>query len=390
MNIQNADTTTLKGVVIPEAFKQPEWVQETFEKFKSKIKEDYSKNNSINNALVRKYINELILDNKIKPAYPLNKKNIGKLLQKMYQVFDDAEFQWRYQLLYEAGFFLSTFVANSFTPAALELPSEFRKKKMEIIKEYKKREEEAKNDNDREKNKMWVDKAFKKLTSEVLEYFRAHRDIYPIVDSFDSKAKGDENDLRKLLVAVGLSINAKGEINDVIVNSHSDSLTPTQFFNYTSQAIVSQYKKSSETAKPGYLIRQLNTIASGVKLSKLKDCGTSGRLRVKILNKDMLESMEGKLYEGGVILASSTDLIGRTIKLRSALYCRAEDGICHACYNPDFIERMHLETNAGIGLLASTAQASLLTSMTLKASHTGVNLNKTEIDLTNDIFEFSE
>jgi len=390
MNLINADTTTLKGVVIPEAFKQPDWVRQTLDKFKGKIKEDYNKEGFLNNGLVRNLINTLILDGKIKAPYPLNKKNMSKLLTEMYKIFDDAEFQWRYMLVYEVGFFLSTFVSVSFTPEILVLPKEFQKKKALIIDEYKKREEQAQSDIDKEKNIIWVDKAFKKLTSEVLEYFRAHRDKYPIIDSFDSAAKGDENDLRKLLVAVGLSINGKGEINDVIENSHAEALTPTQFFNYTSQAIVSQYKKSAETAKPGYLIRQLNTVASGVKLSKSFDCGTDKRLSIKIINKDMLKSMSGKLYNGGVISKEDTGLVGKTIKMRSPLYCKAKDGICHNCYNPSFIEKMNLEANAGIGLLASTAQANLLTSITLKSAHKGLSINKEEVNLTNDIFTYSE
>jgi len=390
MSLQNADTTQIKNVVIPSAFKQPEWVNETYTNFEKEIKEDFKKNNLMNPALVRKLLKLYILDNKISPAYPLNKSNISKLLQKMYDIFGDEEFQWRYYLLYRAGFFLSTFTANSFTPESLELPPQFKKERQAILEEYQKRINESKNENEKEKVIYWVDNAFKKLSKKVLEYFRENRDKYPIVDSLDSKAKGDENDLRKLLIAIGLSINAKGEINDVIGRSGAEGLTPTQFFNYTSQAIVSQYKKSRETSAPGYLIRQLNTIMTGVKLSKTIDCKTTGRLTVKILNKDMLKSMEGKIHTGGIITPNDTHLIGKNVKLRSALYCKATDGICNTCYNPAFIEKMNLSSNAGIGLLASTAQAGLLTNMTLKAAHTGLSLDKEDIDLTNDIFEFSE
>jgi DNA-directed RNA polymerase subunit beta' len=389
-NIIGADITTLKGVVIPDAFKQPDWVESSFSNFEKIVKTDFNKNKVLNSALVRKAFKEYILDNKISPPYPLNKSNVGKLLEKLYNVFGDEEFQWRYMLIYRVGFFLSSLVSISFTPDSLTLPTQFKKKRLKIIDEYKKKIEDSSNQQDKEKAIMWVDKNFKSLTSEVLTYFRENREIYPIVDSIDSGAKGGNDDLRKLLVAIGLSINAKGEINDVIERSGSEGLTPTQFFNYTSQAIVSQYKKSSETAAPGYLIRQLNTIMTGVKLSKIIDCKTKGRLNVHILNKDMLKSMSGKLYDGGVISPSDTDLIGKSIKLRSSLYCKAQDGICHSCYNPAFIEKMNLTTNAGIGLLSSTAQAGLLTNMTLKAAHTGLSLDKSEIDLTNDIFEYSE
>lgn len=293
-------------------------------------------------------------------------------------------------LIYQAGFYLSTLTANSFTPDSLILPKEFKLKRSKIIKDFKVKMGEASTDQEKEKIIIWVDKAFKNLTTEILTFFRENREKYPIIDSIDSGAKGGPDDLRKLLVAIGLSINAKGEINDVIEKSHAESLAPTQFFNYTSQAIVSQYKKSRETAAPGYLIRQLNTIMVSVVLSRQVDCKTTGRLNLKILNKDMLKSLTGKLYEGGTIDVSDTDLIGKTIKLRSSLYCLAKDGVCSSCYNPNFIEKMNLHENSGIGLLASTSQAGLLTNMTLKAAHTGLSLDKTSVDLTNDLFEYSD
>jgi len=390
-NIPNADTTTLKGVVIPEIFAPPSWVEPTFEKFRSLVKTDYNKNKCLNNNLVKGAIKEIILDNKVSPPFPLDNKNIKKLLEKMYAAYGDEEFQWRYYLIYRIGFFLSTFAGVSFTPEALQLPQKFRKPRQDIIDKYESMIQEATKDVDRDAAILWVDKSFDKLTKDVLEYFRENSDQYPIIQSIDSGAKGGRDDLRKLLVAIGLSINAKGEINDVISRSGSEGLTPTQFFNYSSQAIVSQYKKSTDTAIPGYLIRQLNSIASGVNLSYMQDCGTKRYLSIKIMNKEMLQSMAGKLlHNDSAISPSDTDLIDTTVKLRSPLYCQAKDGICHKCYNPSFIEKMHLKDNTGIGLLASTAQAGMLTNLTLKAAHTGLSLDKEETNLIEDIKEFSE
>lgn len=392
MNISYADTTTLSGVVIPEAFKQPEWVEEDYKKFEEVVKESYIKNKSnIVPSEVKKALKDYILGGKISPPYPLDKKNVNKTLQKMYTSFDDEEFQWRYMMFYRAGFYLSTFTASSFTPDSLVLPDQFKKKRQKIIDEYNQKKNEAKTESQYNDAIMWVDKKFKELADEVLEYFNDHYEDYPIVDSILSKAKGSPDDLRKLLIAIGLSINAKGEINDVIDRSGAEGLTPTQFFNYTSQAIVSQYQKSRDTAIPGYLIRQLNTVTAGVTLSKTIDCQTKRYLSLKILNKEMLWALRGKIQKNGKpIEESDTDLIGKTIQIRSPLYCKAKDGICHTCYNPQFIDKMNLQYNAGIGLLASTAQAGMLTDMTLKAAHTGLSLGKKEVDLSVDIFEFSE
>ncbi len=386
-----ADTTSFKGVVIPNAFKEPSWVQETYDRFINKIKEDYRQSNSLNTALVRKLFKDVLLDGRISVSFPLNKKNVTKLMQDMYKKFDSEEFQWRYYLVYRVGFTLSTFTSISFTPESLELPGKFKPMKKKIIDDYHIKLEEAKSEADRERANIWVDKAFKKLTTEVLAYFREHRDKYPVIDLLDSGAKGSDDDFRKLLVAIGLSINARGEINDVIDRSGAEGLSPTQFFNYTSQAIVSQYRKSSETAIPGYLIRQLNTMASGVVLSKLIDCKSNQYLKVRVLDKNMLVALEGKIMKGGKeIKSDDTDLISKDVEIRSALYCKEQDGICHVCYNPGFIDRMKLMDNAGIGLLASSSLAVTLTNMTLKAAHTGLSLDRAEVDLTQDVFTYNE
>ncbi len=382
----------IKGVVIPDGFKEPAWVNETYDEFERLVREDYKKNKTINTKLVRKLIKDMLLDGRVTPLYPLGKINVNKLMQQMYDMFDNEEFQYRYYFIYRAGFFLSTYTASSFTPESLILPDEFKPRKLKILKEYDQKIEDAKNENEKEKAIIWVDKAFKALTSEVLDYFRAHN--YPVMDFLDSGAKGGDDDLRKLLVAIGLSINSKDEINDVIGRSGTEGLSPTQFFNYSSQAIVSQYKKSHETAKPGYLIRQLNTIAAGVSLSKLTDCGTTRFLSIKIINEDMLKAFEGKLRKTTTglteISRKDTELIGETVKIRSPLYCKAPDGICINCYNPAFVEKMNLHESSGIGLLASTNIANDLTSLTLKAAHAGLSLSKDPIDFTTDIFEYSE
>ncbi len=382
----------IKDVRVPAVFAEPDWVVETYNRFENLIREDFRERKTIDHALVRKLISELLLDGKVKVIYPLKDKNMKDLVTKMYDVFDNEEFQYRYYFIYRAGFFLGTFVADSFTPEALMLPDEFIAPKAKIIAEYEQKREDATTEEETERAIIWVQKQFDELAEEVMQFFRDNN--YPLADFIDSGAKGKVDDLRKMLIATGLSIDSTGKINDVIERSGSEGLTPTQFFNYSSQAIVSQYQKSHETAKPGYLIRQLNTIAAGVTLSKLTDCGTTRFLSIKIISEDMLKAFDGKLRKVGGSLMPITkkdkDLIGKTIQVRSPLYCKAEDGICVNCYNPKFVESMNLKETAGIGLLASTAQAELLTNLTLKAAHTGLSLARDEIDFTEDAIQFSE
>jgi len=234
MNIPFADTTSIPGIVIPEAFKQPAWVEETFKKFTDLIHEDYKKsNNKINHEFFRKMFVGVILQNKLTPTWPLNKKNVTKLINDLYELCDNEEFQWFYYLIYRAGFYISTKVSSSFTPESLSLPDKFRPHRQKIIEEYKQKLSEAKNDSEKEKVYIWVNAEFASLANEVLQYFRNNIDKYPVVELIDSGAKGSQSDLQRLLVAVGLSIDSKTEINDVIDKAHSDGLSQTQFFNFS-------------------------------------------------------------------------------------------------------------------------------------------------------------
>ncbi len=376
------------GIIVPDAFKEPPYVEKDFNEFKTKIRQDYNQNRVVNSQLVKKLLQEIILDNKVVVHPPLNKKGVNDILTQMYSNFEDADFQWRYLLLTRAGFFLSSFQPSSFSVDSLTLPEKFRPRKQELLDNYN-----VAKLKDPDKALIDVDKAFDVLAEDVMQYFRDHHDAYPVIDLIDSGAKGGSGDIRKLLIGVGLSINANGEVNDVITRSHTEGLTQTQFFNYSSQAMVSQYKKSVETAVPGYLIRKLNTLMAGVILADTPDCGTKKTLKMKV-TKENFSSLIGRMYLQGSTLKQvkedSLPLIGGTIKLRSPLYCKAPDGVCRTCYNPMFIDALKIPPKGKIGLLASTSQANMLTSLTLKAAHTGLSLNAEEVDLNKDIYEYSE
>ena len=219
--------------VIPEAFKQPSWVDDNLKKFKDETKIIINKKLSKKeeNDQIKKLLEKYIFGDKVKPKYPLNKGNLGKTVTTMFENIPQNEFIYRYWMLQEVGFFLSTFKPSGFAPEALSLPDKFKKKKDELLKEYQGKVKEF----GKENAIAWIDKEFDKLTDEVIDYWESEG--INIVDMIRSKARGGPSDIRKMLVAVGLSINTAGEINDVIMTAQIDGLEQTQFFNYSSQAI---------------------------------------------------------------------------------------------------------------------------------------------------------
>ena len=339
------------------------------------------------NQIFKNLLEKELLKGKIKPEYPLNKKNIARLVSKMWDTFDAKEFVWRYYILARIGFFLSTLKPSGFTIESLELPQEFIDKKRKLLEEY---QERVKRDGVM-KAIAWIDKEFNKLTDEIIKYWE--KQGIEIANLINSGARGSKADIRKMLVAVGLSINSAGEINDIILDPQIEGLKQTQFFHYTSQAIQALYSKSTETAVPGYLARKISTITEPIVLSKDKDCKSNKYLEVYVFDEDVLEALDGRVMNTGKIIDAEKDknLIHKKIKIRSPLYCKSVDGICATCWNPKMVKKLNLKPGARIGLLATTSLgADALVNLTLKKSHVGVSLNLKEVDLNKDIMIYAE
>ena len=377
-------------LIYPKHCLEPQEITQRLELFEKDLKtltDMYEKNSTTKNAKnilfdnIQDSLEKHILPDNVKLTGKLNKSGIGKLVDLYDKALNDIDFMWNIHLLMRAGFILSSIFPVSFQPEALIIPDEFLSLKDEAIKKYN-QSEKAMPDAIKFQDEMT------KVAEKVKTYFEEN-DIN-VVDMMNSKAKGNVSHIQSLLLSVGLSIDSFGKINDVIDRSHSEGMTQTQFFNNSSQAIQALYAKSSETAKPGYLGRMLSAIGSNIKLSTIKDCSTEKLLTIKIKTIEVLQSLIGRQYRtskfGGLkTVHKESDLVGKTIHLRSALYCTAKDGICNTCYNQMYIDKMQLTAGANIGLLASTGLTEDLVSLTLKKSHVGVTLDQEELDLEKEL-----
>ncbi len=381
--------------VYPDHCLVPKWVDVKLDSFHKSLKviTDNYQNSKASEKIkmshlqdeIKESLEKNILHPDIRITKVLNKKAIGTLLSKMDEKIPGTDFMWWYYLLMQSGFILSSILPTSFAPEALTLPDKFIKNKNAIVKTYN----ESKKENT---DAIEFQNAISKLANDVKDYMEEQG--VSIIDMMNSGAKGNASHIQSLLLSVGLSINSFGEINDVIDTSHLEGMTQTQFFNNSSQAIQALYAKSSETAKPGYLSRKLSTVANNIKLSSTVDCRTSRFLEIKIEDIEVLKSLVGRKYKntglGNAVqpllnIHTTSDLVGKVIKLRSPLYCKSTDGICAVCYGQDFVKRMEFKPGDNIGLVASTLLSEILVSLTLKKSHVGVGLDQEKLDLKKEL-----
>lgn len=140
------------------------------------------------------------------------------------------------------------------------------------------------------------------------------------------------------------------------------------------------------TGDSGYFARQLSLLNMDVYLNKDDhyNCRTKHYLKYKIDDEESLKRIEGRYYKTKkgspwfrIVKHNDTDLIGKTIYMRSPITCASKTGICHMCYG----ELSKLNQDIHIGIFASTHISSRFTQNILSSKHTLMTKsNKIEMD----------
>ena len=235
---------------------------------------------------------------------------------------------------------------------------------------------------------------YKEISKEVFQYMLDMDNAFGLF--LESKANGSLEHIQELLVGVGLAMNSKGEIIDTVTNCLVEGVTQTQYFSKGSTGIVALYAKSSETAKPGYLGKKLSNICEKVKLAEDIDCGTKKLLSISTINPNFLKSFIGQYFseknnaDRSQLKEFTKDdinkYVNKTIYFRSPLYCKSQGhNICQTCYNQEFIRNHSLKKGDNIGLFTSTGLTGSLVNLTLKKSHTGINIKNEKVNFLKDL-----
>ena len=369
--------------------KFPEDIKERYNTFKKELydfsrslgtseiknKEDYDKIVSL--------LNKYIVAPGFKITKRLSKPVLSEFIKAYSEKLSDYDFVWFKWLLMNAGFLLSTVLTDSLDENSLILPDEFVVKRKTITKEF-----EENKDNPHAKFKYV--KEIEALAKEVLDWFIKEENA--LGNFINSKTNGNLTHVQEILLGIGLTLNTKGEITDVVTRSLVEGLNQTDYFSNSSQAIAALYAKSSETAKPGYLGKKASNIAEKLKFRDI-DCGTKGRLLINTKNKDFLKSFCGlnfsttKAGQTKEFLQSDVNNhLNQDLYFRTTYHCRANGNyVCRGCYDQDYMRKHKIKDNDNVGLLSSTGMLGSLINLTLKKSHTGISLNLEEVDLTKDL-----
>jgi DNA-directed RNA polymerase subunit beta' len=276
--------------------------------------------------------------------------------------------------------------------------------KEQILGEYEKKVEGVHGQYDRglitedERHETIVN-IWTEATDTVADAMQANLDeLNPVFMMANSGARGSFKQIRQLAGMRGLMANPKGEIIERPIKANfMEGLSVLEYFISTHGARKGLADTALRTADSGYLTRRLVDVSQDV-IVREEDCGTDewvelpirtseglnksllGRLVAETVYKPLASGKPGKtaLAEAGMIVTAA--LLGEleqelgseiTVPVRSVLKCRAETGVCQACYGVFLATGEMCEIGDAIGIVAAQSIGEPGTQLTMRTFHTG-------------------
>ena len=211
-----------------------------------------------------------------------------------------------------------------------------------------------------------------------------------------SGARGSAAQIKQLAGMRGLMAKPSGEIIETpIKSSFKDGLNVLEYFNSTHGARKGLADTALKTANSGYLTRRLVDVAQDCIVTE-EDCGTENGfiMRAVIEGGDIIEPLAERilgrttasdildardnsviLNKGVIISEDDIEKIEQAgidqVKVRSALTCETQPGICAACYGRDLARGTPVNIGEAVGVIAAQSIGEPGTQLTMRTFHIG-------------------
>ena len=218
----------------------------------------------------------------------------------------------------------------------------------------------------------------------------------PIYMMANSGARGSNAQIKQLAGMRGLVQNTVGRTIEIPIKTNfREGLTVLEYFISSRGARKGLADTALRTADSGYLTRRLVDVSQDV-IVREKDCGTKdGIMASEIVRAGTVVSTFSEVIHGrfpsddikdpktGEVLFTrdhmlknrdSAVLIARgihSIKVRTAMDCESESGICAMCYGINLATGTRVSIGEAVGVIAAQSIGEPGTQLTMRTFHTG-------------------
>ncbi|MCF0230098.1 MAG: DNA-directed RNA polymerase subunit beta', partial [Parasporobacterium sp.] len=244
--------------------------------------------------------------------------------------------------------------------------------------------------------KVW-EKADKEVTEELMSGMDKYNNIYMMADS---GARGSEQQIKQLAGMRGLMADTTGRTIELPIKSNfREGLDVLEYFISAHGARKGLSDTALRTADSGYLTRRLVDVSQELIINQLDCCEDEPddipfmEVERFMYGKEEVESLKERITgryavedisdEDGNIIVKKNQMItpsraervvatGVTkVKIRTALTCRSEIGICSKCYGANMATGQAVQVGETVGIIAAQSIGEPGTQLTMRTFHTG-------------------
>jgi len=241
--------------------------------------------------------------------------------------------------------------------------------------------------------KRLTEEAWMEVIDEVAEVTWAeYQDPDNPLNAFEnSGALPISNPIRQIAGVKGLILDPLGIIVELPLRSNYKEGLPTlEYFVAARGTRKGLADTALKTAESGYLTRKLVDVAQDV-ITREEDCGTNEGVEIDRNDKRMVDfscRLVGRFVTaniadpktGEVIVKKGEEIVEEVsqelekidldrIKVRSALTCEADEGICQKCYGLNLGTQRLVDKGVAVGVIAAQAMGEAATQLTLNTKH---------------------
>ncbi|MFA4984001.1 MAG: DNA-directed RNA polymerase subunit beta' [Candidatus Omnitrophota bacterium] len=328
----------------------------------------------------------------------VNKKNMGVIVTECYNRFGHQRTIQLLDDMKKLGFEYATLGGISIGIDDMTIPQAKEEVLREAKQEIAKVEDQYRKGiiTDRERYNKVID-VWTHATDRVSDLlFKEMHPFNPIFMMADSGARGSRLQVRQLAGMRGLMAKPSGEIiESPITANFREGLTVLEYFISTHGARKGLADTALKTADAGYLTRRLVDVAQEVIVTE-EDCGTLNGITVSAIieGDEVVVSLKDRIVgrvaldnivdiisdeviveQGSEITEEKADMIEKLgiekIRIRSALTCESERGVCTKCYGRNLATGRLVETGEAVGVIAAQSIGEPGTQLTMRTFHIG-------------------
>ena len=332
----------------------------------------------------------------------VKKKTLKKILEKVINIHGATVTAEVLDNIKSMGYRYATKAAFTVSIADMTVPEE----KKEIIRSAEETVELIQEDfrmglvTDEERYKSVVsvwEKADKEVSEVLMNTMDKYNNIYMMADS---GARGSEQQIKQLAGMRGLMADTTGRTIELPIKSNfREGLDVLEYFISAHGARKGLSDTALRTADSGYLTRRLVDVSQELIINQLDCCEDDPEdipfMEVSqfMYGKEEVESLRERIMgryaavdivdEQGNVIVKKNHMITpsradkviaagiKDVKIRTALTCRSETGICSKCYGANMATGQAVQVGEAVGIIAAQSIGEPGTQLTMRTFHTG-------------------